>query len=357
MLYFNFKHKKMKTKHHFISTIILFIKTSKSALTALFLLVFILNSQAQKSFSDLGNLKDRKWKKVTKSYANNSNFIPQLEGLISIKVLDKSDVPNPKKIGLLSFQIWDESITKSRKSGNWKYYEKHWLTDSGSNIVADRLLEIIYPVLEKEFQQKDINIQQPTKFLDSEEKKEIYSNDIPNIELSGITKFANNSIFRRLQGIRSGQGSTAATNYTFFPVGANVYASDIKSPAQIGKIAEKLGLDAVLIIGIKVSIERGGKSLVFRGIDTVISGPINDDESIEYKGRIGAKMMNQYRDGLVFTSVLVQPEAFKIADMKRKTGEITKWYLDGLDVVTKRISDDLLVGLEKFKNLDKSKKK
>ncbi|WP_439130708.1 hypothetical protein [Polaribacter sp.] len=347
----------MKTKHHLIGTINFLINKSKAVITVLFLLVFVLNSQAQKSFSDLGSLKDRKWKKVTKSYANNSNFIPQLEGLIGIKVLDKNDVPNPKKIGLLSFQIWDESITKSRKSGNWRYYEKHWLTDSGSNIIADKLLDIMYPVLEKEFQNKGIKLQQPTKFLDSEEKKKIYSNDIPNIELSGITKFANNSIFRRLQGMRSGQGSTAATNYTFFPVGADVYSSDIKSPAQIGKIAEKLDLDAVLIIGIKVSIERGGKSLVFRGVDVVISGPINDDESIEYKGRIGAKMMNQYRDGLVFSSVLVQPEAFKIADMKRKTGEITKWYLDDLDLVTERISDDLLVGLKKFKNLDKSKKK
>ncbi|MHB0753631.1 hypothetical protein [Polaribacter sp. M15] len=347
----------MKTLHLLKNKLNILNLKSNYGLFICFVFALVIEGQAQKNFSQLNDFNDRKWKKTVKNYSNSSNFIPQLEGLIGINVLDKNKLPNPKKIGLLSFQIWDESITKSRKSGNWRYYEKHFLTGNGSNIIADKFLEIMFPVLEKQFQKKAIVLQQPLDFIDNPQKKEIYNTAIPNIELSGITKFANSKIFRRLQGIREGQGSTAATNYTFFPIGADVFASDIKSPAQVGKIAEKLGLDAVLIVGIKVSIEKGGRSLFFRGLNTVIAGPINDDESIEYKGRIGAKMMNQYRDGLVFTSVLVNPEAFKIADMKRKTGEITQWYLNDLDKVTARISQDLLVGLKKFSNLDKSRKK
>lgn len=131
---------------------------------------------------------------------------------------------------------------------------------------------------------------------------------------------------------------------------------DFKAPASIGLIAEDLDLDAVLIITVNVSLSRNGKSLILQGIETGIVGPIDDDTSKEFKGVIGAGMMNKYRDGLTFSTVYFEVEPFEIAEINKKSGQIEKWYLEGLETVTSRMADDLIIGMKKFIALDKSKK-
>ena len=175
--------------------------------------------------------------------------------------------------------------------------------------------------------------------------------------MSGLSKALRNSFTRMLTGDVAGQGSLSATGYEFYPLSASIVATDFKAPASIGLIAEKLELDAVLIITINLSLVKNGKSMVLHGIETAIVGPIDDDTSIDYSGVIGAGMMNKYRDGLSFSAVYFEvDEPFEIATLDKKSGSFEEWYLDGLDIVPSRMADDLITGMQKFIALDKSRK-
>lgn len=324
---------------------------------ALFLLALSSPSYAQKSIQDLAELKDNKWNKLVKSYKNNSTWIDQLQGLLNEDLLKEENLPNPKKIGVLTMQIWDKSITTSSKIGNTTLYTKNYLSPSGSNLVADKFLNEMLPVFRQEFQEQTILLIEPTDYLSDEDKTKIYKEGVSQVEMSGLSKALRNSFTRMLTGDVSGQGSLSATGYEFYPLSASIVATDFKAPASIGLIAEKLELDAVLIITVNVSLVKNGKSMVLHGIETAIVGPINDDSSKEYSGRIGAGMMNKYRDGLTFSSVYFElDEPFQVASLDKKSGAITEWYLDGLDTVTARMADDLIIGMKKFIALDKSKK-
>lgn len=131
---------------------------------------------------------------------------------------------------------------------------------------------------------------------------------------------------------------------------------DFKSPSNIGLITEELGLDASLLIAVRVSIEKGGRSLVFRGFEMAVVTTIDDEKDKEYSGRIGAKLMNMYRDGLTMSASYFQMDPIMLADLERKTGNVEKWYLDGVDLVAERMTDDVIFGMKKFINRDKSRK-
>ncbi len=330
--------------------------------TIYFIFVLVLSGisspvNAQKSIQDLAELKDNKWNKLVKSYKNNSTWIDQLQGLLNENLLEEENLPNPKKIGVLTMQIWDKSITTSSKVANTTLYTKNYLTPSGSNLVADKFLNEMLPVFMQEFQKQSILLVEPADYLSDENKTKIYKEGVSQVEMSGLSKALRNSFTRMLTGDVSGQGSLSATGYEFYPLSASIVATDFKAPAPIGLIAEKLELDAVLIITVNVSLVKNGKSMVLHGIETAIVGPINDDTSKEYSGRIGAGMMNKYRDGLTFSSVYFElDKPFQVASLDRKSGAITEWYLDGLDTVTARMADDLITGMQKFIVLDKSRK-
>ena len=332
---------------------------SKNLLTIVLAIFFLGISNpinAQKSVQDLAELNDRKWDKLVKSYKNNSTWIDQLKGLLNEDLLKEENLPNPKKIGVLTMQIWDKSITKSSKIGNTTLFTKNYLTPTGSNIIADKFLSEMLPTLQQKFQEQNISLTEPKDFLDNEEKSKSYKDGVNKVEMSGLSKALRNSFTRMLTGDVKGQGSLSATGYEFYPLRASIFATDFKAPASIGLISEELNLDAVLILTVNVSLVKNGKSLVLHGIETALVGPIDDDKTKEYKARIGAGMMNKYRDGLAFSSVYFEvEEPFQIAELDKKSGSIEEWNLKGLNTVTSRMAVDLITGMQKFIALDKSK--
>lgn len=337
------------------------MKLSSKHLFALIFALFILGIstpiQAQKSVQDLAELNDRKWDKLVKSYKNNSTWIDQLKGLLNTDLLKEENLPNPKKIGVLTMQIWDKSVTNSSKIGNTTLYTKNYLTPSGSNLVADKFLNEMIPVFTTKFKERDISLLEPKDFLTNDEKKRTYKEGANNVEVSGLTKVLSSVNSFLMGGKEEAQGSASATGYEFYPLSARGISSDFKAPASIGLIAEDLNLDAVLIITVDVSLVKNGKSMMLHGIDLALVGPIDDDTSIEYKGVIGAGTMNKYRDGLTFSTVYIHGlEPFEVAKLDRKSGKIEEWYLDGLDIVTSRMAEDLIIGMQKFIALDKSRK-
>ncbi|MBO3115943.1 hypothetical protein J4050_04250 [Winogradskyella sp. DF17] len=331
-------------------------KTLLKLVLTLFFIGMSSPSSAQKSIQDLAELKDKKWDKLVKSYKNNSTWIDQLKGLLNENLLSEDNLPNPKKIGVLTMQIWDKSVTKSSKIGNTTLFTKNYLTPSGSNLVADKFLNEMLPIFQNKFQEQNISLLEPKDFLTGEEKINVYKEGVNNVEMSGLSKALRNSFTRMLTDDVKGQGSLSATGYEFYPLSASIVATDFKAPASIGLIAENLDLDAVLILTVNVSLIKNGKSMVLHGIETALVGPIDDDKTREYKGRIGAGMMNKYRDGLTFSSVYFEVEPFEIAELNKKTGQINQWHLDGLETVTSRMANDLITGMKKFIALDKSRK-
>jgi hypothetical protein len=329
------------------------IKTLRLFVTLSLFCLIAADLSAQKSIQEIAELKDKKWDKLVKSHKSGINSVYAAEGLIDIGVLDEARLPDPKNAGVLTFQLWDESVTKYSKYGNWAY--KNYLTPTGSNIISNKLIETMLPEIKKLFNDSGISLLEPNEFATSEEKQKIYNEGPEKIELSGILKVFSGGLLDRLQGKRKGQGTLSADGYAFYPITASLLASDFKAPAKIGLVTEELDLDASLIISVKVSIEKGGKALMFRGMELALIGPIDDDESIEYSGRIGAKTMNTYREGLLYSAAYFEFDDIQIAKMNKKNGAIEEWYLDGFPKMSRRLTSDLLYGLEKFKNLDKKK--
>lgn len=205
-------------------------------------------------------------------------------------------------------------------------------------------MEIIIPEMKKRFNQSGIELMEPSEFITSDEKRKIYNEGPDKVELSGLLKFFAGGLFDRLSGVRDGQGSLSADGYAFYPLYASRIAGDFKAPATIGLITEDLDLDASLIISVNVNIEKGGKAFMFRGMELALIGLVDDDESIEYSGRIGAKTMNRYRDGLVYSGAFFAVEDIQIAKMNRKNGKIEEWYLDGFVEMSSRLTSDLIYG-------------
>jgi hypothetical protein len=336
-----------------------------SIVLSLFFLGISSNISAQKSIQDLADLKQNKWDKLVKSYKNNSTWIDQLQGLLNENLLKEENLPNPKKIGVMTMQIWDKSMTNVSTNSYKSFattttttlYSKNYLSPSGSNVVADKFLENMLPVFDSKFKKEGISLAEPKDFASDEAKRLIYEEGVNKVELGALTKSLQKlNTFLTKKDLEV-QGSLSATNYEFYPLSAKLVSMDFKAPASIGLIAEELGLDAVLFITVNVSLEKGGKSLVLHGIETSVIGPIDDDKTIEYKGVIGAGMMNKYRDGLTFSTTFFELDVpIEIAKLDKKSGKAEEWYLEGLNTVTSRMTDDLISGMQKFIALDKSKK-
>ena len=139
-------------------------------LTTLFFTTSI--SYAQKSLQDVADLNDKKWNKLVKSYKNNSTWIDQLQGLLNEDLLSESNLPNPKKIGVLTVQIWDKSLTTSSKIGNTTLYTTNYLTPSGSNLVADKFLSEMLPIFKNQ-------LNNFSKFSEINEYPINYSSKVP----------------------------------------------------------------------------------------------------------------------------------------------------------------------------------
>ncbi|MDE0559502.1 hypothetical protein OU792_05845 [Algoriphagus sp. NF] len=326
----------------------------KIAFSLLFYLSFSTFAHAQKSMQELAELNDKKWDKLVKSYKNNSTWIDQLQGLLNEDLVSEDNLPNPKKIGVLTMQIWDYSQTSSSTVAQTTVYTKNYLTPEGSNLVAETFLETMLPIFEDKFKAKGITLLEPDEYLTDAEKRKIYEEGPSRIDVSGLVKTFG-AITSFLTNADKGEGSATASGYEFYPISVRTMATDFKAPATLGLLVEDLDLDAVLILSVGVSLIRNGRTLVLHEIEAGIVGPIDDDQSKEYKGRIGAGIMNMYRDGLSYSSVILEVEPFEIAKINKSEGSIEDWQLDGLDVVSSRMAADLIRGMEKFVALDKSK--
>lgn len=308
---------------------------------ALFLVIFGLNQslQAQKSVTDIAELSDKKWDKFLSSDVPAFYY---LQGLVNTGLLDAENAPQPKRIGILTFQLYSLGSSSSSKAGDWVYTRTYYSTEGGEAFLTDQIMGMIVPEMKRSFTDAGYELLTPSEYLDTPAKREAYETGASTIEASGLTKFAWGSLE---SGSDDGYEGVVPEGYQFYPISPKALSGDIKGPAGYGLLAEKLGLDGLLIISMTTVTSR--KYITLDNFSAAVVGPINDNKEAEYKGRIGAGNMNRARNGLVYSYAGF--DVSEIPLLKLKKEEFVEYYYEKFDVIAGRMGKKLTENLDELR--------
>ena len=223
----------------------------------------------------------------------------------------------PDTIGLITFYVYDQGTTERTPS----FVTTTNISESGGNYFANKLHEEAISKLKASFKAKGIVLLTPDEYLDTDEKKNFYSEKFqPRISKMG--KFISGFEERRTDM------AVCADDYRGFDVSA---AADHERMISMGhELTSELGLDAVLSLAIR--LQDDGKRLFLHEIKWTINGPnpVDKWEDHKYRGCCGAK----YQEGLVYYfSSYTMKKPIEIARRKRK--ELTEENYSGFgDLLT-----------------------
>lgn len=230
----------------------------------------------------------------------------------------------PDTIGLITFYVYDEGTTERTPS----FVTTTNISESGGNYFANELHKEAIKQLKESFKTKGIVLQTPDEYLDSDEKQKFYAEKFqPRISKLG-------KIISGLEERRTDM-AVCADNYRGFDINA---AADHERMISMGyELTEKLGLDAVLSIAIR--LQDDGKRLFLHEIKWTINGPnpVAKWKDHKYRGCCGAK----YQEGLVYYfSTYTIKKPIQIARRKRK--ELTEENYTGFgDLLSPFVSSTL----------------
>ncbi len=155
-------------------------------------------------------------------------------------------------------------------------------------------------------------------------------------------------------------GTAPADGYEFCSGHAEM-VPDYKASAGIGRAADALGLDAVMVVNADVSLERRGRSLVLHELALAVVDTPDDDPEVDISGFIGSKRFALFREGLCmgfsnFKRPLDKP--IEIAKMGKKEKGIKDWFLgEGLAHLTARMTNDVYRGMQSYTDLERRNKR
>jgi len=153
----------------------------------------------------------------------------------------EADYKKPKRVGILTFYVQDQSETDVSISGNWKRTSTRKLTADGVSIVADMMYENSIDLMKKRFSEFDMELIEPWDYLDTEEKRKAYE-AIPFKELKGLKWVAR----------MTGAGAAGpASGYRYLPLAH--LGSSIKAQKVRDSFFNKLGVDALLVVGMDMN--------------------------------------------------------------------------------------------------------
>ncbi|HKK39630.1 MAG TPA: hypothetical protein VJ949_09455, partial [Cryomorphaceae bacterium] len=170
------------------------------------------NLSAQKSIEDIAEMSDKKWDKFVQSQMIGDYW---LEGLINTGLLDPENVPEPKRIGIITLQMYSISSSSTLKTDNWIYTQTFSPTAEGEAFLVDQMMSIIVPVMDKTFEREGYEILEPEEFADTAEKLDAYKNGRDSIEATGFTKLIGGKIESGADEDFSGM---VPAGYEFYPI-------------------------------------------------------------------------------------------------------------------------------------------
>ncbi len=226
-----------------------------------------------------------------------------------------------KRIGLISFYIMDE--------GDQDAYKWMGLSEAGGNYLASTLHDMSINGMKTSFSEAGFELLLPDEFLDSNAKKEAYSNY--EIEIGPGFKMLIN-IVNRITSIGTGIHMSATANgYEFLPLATA--AGDYKLGESLATLTEQLGVDALAVAFIKTRTDKKNTYFVSTGMHIFSKNPIEKIPGKKYPGRSYTTGMNV--GGLSYTA----KRQFTFIDYKK--GEIIEQNFEGYDQLMEKIAAKL----------------
>lgn len=219
---------------------------------------------AQKTVEELAELPA---KKFFRDVYYDTSLGNNLVKLLNKRRIKFADLPDLKKVGLLSIYIKDESFRKGRKGGVIYNHDKEEnLLSAG---VLDASLNSVKQILTK----LDIQLMSSDEYLTDEDKKREYNNFVFNY--SSITEAKKFSDFF----VRNNESFASPADYRMiYSTFEGGTAKEITN--SLGNLSAKLGLDALLTI--EIQTRTTNKSVILESITVVMHGthPTLKDEGL-----------------------------------------------------------------------------
>lgn len=174
----------------------------------------------------------------------------------SVKKMKSAGIPAPRKVGLLSFYLWDEGEVKhnamARVYGG-TYESRVGLSPKGANHFATHLAQEGVPALKKVFALHDMELLEPVEFVTTDAQKQAYVNfRLPTGKIGGFGKTISD------WASRTPTVSSAAAGYNGIPAHLWMDAHGLRA---LEELRVTLGLDALVIVGNTSGSSEGGVAL------------------------------------------------------------------------------------------------
>lgn len=271
-----------------------------------------------------------------KEWAENKKLEKQivLYGTGFVKQMKKAGLEKPKRVGLISFYLWDVGEYKYNAMAatyGGTYETKRGLTPKGANHYATKLAELGVPALKETFAEHGMELLEPIEFVTNDQQREAYVNfKLPMGKIGGATAAISEWMFR------NPTASSAAAGFS----GINTHLwTDMPGLTALDSLRVQLGLDAVVVLA-NTSVS-DGKNVALDGVHLMMYGPNPNPRPTMKIAMLGWAPSTQYIVSKFGKSFKYAP----IAAMKK--GEIKEEHYEGYDVIVKTLAKVSLENFEK----------
>jgi len=227
----------------------------------------------------------------------------------------------PDTIALITFHINDLGFSESWRDYFYVYTKFYSVSKSGGNKIANEIQKQTIATLKEQFKKRGAVLLTPNEYLNTPEKIAFYNDEFAP-EVSKMGKFLSNFENRKTDI------SVCASGYRYLDMGASF---DYKRSISLGgELANKLGVDAVLSIGIQVQSKK--KEVYTRVVKMALHGP-NPNPRVDKK-YFGQKTGTGYYDGQLYTGgTFVFKKPIKSIDLGKE--HVKSMDFEGFDVIFK----------------------
>jgi hypothetical protein len=267
---------------------------------------------------------------------------------LRINVAGNRTIPKPvKKVALVSFYVIDPG-TKTVKSKNGYLYKtitftNRALTKDGASEVATGFYNVSISAMKKAFKRKGITLVTPDEFYNNKKAWDEYDSLTVNYSLFG-------NFFKELSAMFSNRlkASAVAPGYRLF-----IANPDYKYNNAIGQLCKIFNVDAVALMGIKVTTERSDYAIFHTDFQLIGKDPRPKVKRYSSYGDFVTDFgSNKKNTSNVLTPIihLIVPgqKPVKFAEMDKAKGG-WDWNYKGFDKLAAAIADKSAEFLNKGK--------
>lgn len=178
-----------------------------------------------------------------------------------------ADIGKPKRVGLLSFYIYDSGDYKFNSMAatyGGTFFKSVGLTEYAANIFASQFAEMAVPAIKEAFAADGIEILPPIEFMDTQEKVDAYMNfALPKSGLQKATEATLSWVDK------SPHVNGAADGYRMIPIHASFLEKKVMY--AVDQLMKDLELDAVMSVTTLTWTD--SKVVVYSGTTMQLIGP------------------------------------------------------------------------------------